>query len=499
MTDAPAGHERHTVWLAETIRLSEARWGPYDDADVVRRLRHAGLPIGEAVAERQLSLARREGLDTVARRWRDYAVLIALVAGVLAVLTGCAAALGALGDGSRPVNLFWALGGLLGLHALTFALWLIGLAWGQRLGTWISRVVLGLASRLARLPPLVAASQRFETRPSAAALLPHALVGLLSRAGMTRWVAGAMGNLWWLLFLVSALVCLLALLSTRRYGFVWETTLLGPDTFVALTQALGRLPAALGFAVPDAQAVRASGAALPLDAPVQVLWSNFLLGCVVVYGILPRLIASALCIGLLLWRRGRVALDPEQPAYGALRERLSPASAAVGVADAAPDNLDHAGGGAAAFAASGQASALAPAYAVRRDEDAARVLVGIELPPDFAWPPVDVPTTAIDAGNIDARAARNALLDQVARRPPARLVLVCDASQTPDRGTVGLVAELARTAQAARVCLLAAGVADRLAGWRERLEAAGIAQDALLTDPASAMAWLDGVTTETAP
>ena len=47
-------------------------------------------------------------------------------------------------------------------------------------------------------------------------------------------------------------------LATRRYGFVWETTILGADTFVAVTQALGTLPALLGFNVPTVEMIRIS-------------------------------------------------------------------------------------------------------------------------------------------------------------------------------------------------------------------------------------------------
>nr|WP_253207169.1 DUF2868 domain-containing protein [Verticiella sp. GG226] len=370
--------------------------------------------------------------------------------------------------------------------------------WRRPLGSWLSRVVVGLASRLTRLPPLAAASERLAQRPSAAALLPHALVGLLARAGIARWLAGVVGNLWWLLALVSALVTLLALLSTRRYGFVWETTLLAPDTFVALTEALGRLPAALGFAVPDAAAVRASGGAAPLDAPVQVLWSNWLLGCVVVYGILPRLAASVLSMGIVVWRRRRLGLDMRLPAYAALRERLSATSAPVGVSDAAPDSLEHTGGRASAYAAPGQHHALAPGYAARTQEPLARVLVGVELPADAPWPPGVVPTRVIDAGNLDGRAARHAVLEQFARQPPARVVVMCDASQTPDRGTVGLVAELARGARESRVCLLPGTSADRLNAWRERLVSAGLASSTLTSAPVDALAWLDAPGEETA-
>lgn len=498
MIDVAPGRQRHANWLAETVRLSETRWGPYDDADAVRALRHANLSAEDAVRERQLILARREGLDTLAARWRDYAVLLVLGAGLLAVLAGCGAALGALGDGTRPVNLFWALGGLLGVHIVTFVLWLGSLLWRRQLGSWLSRVVVGLAGRLTRLPPLAAAGERLAQRPSAAALLPHALVGLLARAGIARWLAGLVGNLWWLLALLSALVTLLALLSTRRYGFVWETTLLAPDTFVAVTQALGRLPAALGFAVPDAAAVRASGGAAPLDAPVQVLWSNWLLGCVVVYGILPRFVASALSTGIVLLRRRRLRLDMSLPAYAALRERLSATSAPVGIADAAPDSLAHTGGQASAYAAAGQAGALASGYAGREDETQARVLVGIELPPDTVWPPQALPARIIDAGILDGRTARNALLDQFAKRPPGQVVVLCDAGQTPDRGTVGLVAELAQRAARARVCLSDGRNPARLQAWRERLLAAGLPSDAIIEDTAHALAWLQAQTPEAA-
>ena len=82
------------------------------------------------------------------------------------------------------------------------------------------------------------------------------LAGLLARQGALRWVLGAVSNGLWLLALAATLATLLAALSTRRYGFAWETTILQPDTFVTLTQALGGLPRLLGFPVPDAATIR---------------------------------------------------------------------------------------------------------------------------------------------------------------------------------------------------------------------------------------------------
>ncbi len=84
------------------------------------------------------------------------------------------------------------------------------------------------------------------------------LLVLLGRRRLARWGLGALVHGLWLLGLLTALAMLLGLLATRRYGFVWETTILGSDTFIALTQALGALPALLGFPLPDAELIRAS-------------------------------------------------------------------------------------------------------------------------------------------------------------------------------------------------------------------------------------------------
>ncbi|MES1423528.1 DUF2868 domain-containing protein, partial [Vibrio cholerae] len=80
------------------------------------------------------------------------------------------------------------------------------------------------------------------------------------------------------------------------YRFIWATTLLAPDTFVGLTQVVGWLPAHLGFPLPDAAMVRASDGVQALGADAQVQWSWWLIGVLVTYGILPRLLAWLACL-----------------------------------------------------------------------------------------------------------------------------------------------------------------------------------------------------------
>src|SRR5690606_22483961 len=115
-------------WLAEIIRLREEHWGPLEDADAVRQARNAPGTLETRILMRARLLAQREGHDGLAARWRQGAVYSLLGLLAAAVIAGVASAAGALGDGSRPVNVLWALGALLGIHLLTLVLWLASLA-----------------------------------------------------------------------------------------------------------------------------------------------------------------------------------------------------------------------------------------------------------------------------------------------------------------------------------------------------------------------------------
>jgi len=102
------------------------------------------------------------------------------------------------------------------------------------------------------------------------------------------------------------------------------------------------------------------------------------------------------------------------------------------------------------------------------------LLVAIELDNQRPWPPT-LPKTVKDAGILDSRESRNKLLEQLTRFPPARLAIACDPRRSPDRGSLGLIAELARSAGATRVWLLQAPPgqaldADRLGDWHSALQ-----------------------------
>ena len=149
-------------------------------------------------------------------------------------------------------------------------------------------------------------------------------------------------------------------------------------------------------------------------------------------------------------------LDLNLPGYAQLRERLMPTSERLGVSDAAPAQLHRVQSG------------------VSEQHSDGALLVAIELDDDRPWPP-QLAKNVSNAGILDSRESRNKLLEQLSRFPPARLAIACDPRRSPDRGSLALIAELARSASATRVWLLQAPPgealdAERLGDWHVALQ-----------------------------
>lgn len=327
---------------------------------MVRRVRQLDIPLPARILARAQALAQRENLVPLVDGWRRSAFAVLALLLLLALLSGAGVAAGALGDGGRAVNVLWALAALLGLHLLTFVLWLASFLLRPAAMTPLGRLWLWATRKLARGPD--------------SALVPQAFLNLLARAGALRGLFGAVSHGLWLAGLGAALATLLALLSTASYRFIWATTLLAPDTFVWLTQVVGWLPSQLGFPLPDAAMVRASDGVQALGADAQVQWSWWLIGVFVTYGIVPRLLAWLAC--LLVTRRALrgLAIDPALAGYAALRDRLEPPAQSTGI-DRPVDPLH-------------QPRVAAPLPAALGGQP---VLMGLELPADLHWPPPSRP------------------------------------------------------------------------------------------------------------
>lgn len=449
-------------WLAEAVRRREERSAGLEDADAVAAARAGGGDVESRILRRAQLLGEREGLVAEIESWTSRARLATLLLGALAFTSGFGAAVAVLGDGTRPVNVVWALGGLLGVHLLSLLLWFVGLALGGRDGGGLlGRAWLGLSSRLSHASQTLDATQ--------------ALVGLLGPRRLLRWWLGAVTHGVWLAALVGAVVGLIVTLATRRYGFVWETTILPADVFVGAVRLAGWLPAQFGFAMPDSDAVRASADAALSGEAARIAWSSWLLGCVVAYGVLPRLLLAGVCFGLWRFGRSRLRLDVALPGYAVLVPRLMPASERLGVTDA------------------DRGRTPGPHVEGRHGAATGRsVLVAVELAGQPGWPP-PLPPGTIDAGVVDSREDRKKVAAALRVDPPARLLVACDAQQSPDRGSLELIADLSRHANDSRVLLVGAaqmGAGERRQHWHDGLLGIGMAPERIDESLTHALEWL---------
>jgi hypothetical protein len=434
--------------ITEAVKLIEET-GPLDDAQAVRQAMALHGDAAARIAERARLLGQRIGLQAEMARARAWApwVLLGLVA--LIVVAGLTLAGSVLGGGQRQINVVVALVSLLGLHLLTLLLWLAGLV--LPLGTfqasfgwlWLSLTARVAGGRRGQAPVLLRATTR-----------------LLARARLLPWALGLASHAIWTLSFAVVLAALLFALAFRNYTLSWETTILEPDFFVRSVQLLGRAPAWLGFPVPDAQAVLSPLAA----ASGQRAWALWLTGCIVVYGLLPRLALALLSAAVWALRRQALQPDLSEPYFQRLLARFE-ALAPRQIVDADPGRIAHG----------------RPAHLAAGDTADTLVAIGFELPPEQDWPPAALDAAAMRALRIDGSAAqRRELLDTLAHIRPRRAVIGCRAAASPDRGTERFLREVMALCGECRLWLLGApGDAAARARWQAWLADAGL--DALGT------------------
>lgn len=426
-----ASSARRDALITEAVRLVEER-GPLDDDGALRTASVAPGTLSGRIALRARILGRRIGLDDEIDRARHWAPWIAAALVVLIVSAGLALAGGVTGGGDRRINVVAALASLLGVHVLTLIAWLAGLLLPSRLS---DRPRASLGWLWATLTARVAGG-----RQGQAPVLVRAATRLLARARLLPWATGIASHGLWTLSFLAVLGAMLFALAFHRYTLDWETTILEPRFFQGAVEFLGHAPSWVGFPVPDAVAVLAPRAdAAATDAAVQRAWALWLIGSIVVYGLLPR--ALLLLLSLAVWhaRRHDLAPDLSQPYYRQLAARLE-ALAPPDIVDADPGRSplparpSHDGG------IVGDALAVA----------------AFELAPGHPWPPTDLPAgaTVLPAADGGARSRRE-LLDAVARLRPATLVLAVRAASSPDRGTERLLRELLAHSGAGRLWLVA--------------------------------------------
>ncbi len=443
--------------LAEAVRLHEDAQGlAGDDPQADALARAAGGDLERRLVTRARALAMAPALSVALRQLRGasrWAVAIGLVMAIMAGATTAQVALGSQGEG--PVNFFWVLGSLLGVHTLALLIWLmLMLLWPGAMTTGsLGGMALALGRRISRWlhrEPVQVAAVR-------------ASASIYARNPIGRWTLSAISHSLWLAFLSGCLVLVIFILSTKQYTFAWETTILSDRTYVALTRTLASAPAALGFTTPTAQQIMASHWTRqgPVAGESREAWSGLLVGSLVAYGLLPR--SLLLIFSLLAVQRAgrRFRLDMSLPGYARLRPRLLPEAQDIGIVDAdtgvANGQREEGGGQPLPIKAAGPL-----------------VILGLEIePPQTHWPPLLQGVEWLDLGFVDSRGDRQRALEQIraAAIPPRAIAVVCSLAATPDRGTRSFIHDLQTASHIPVVVVLTEGQRLRLRGDAEQVAA----------------------------
>ena len=466
-TDAPRTPLAE-VWMATAVQAIE-QTGPLDDAAALAEAarRHSAPQL--RLRERAWLLGQRLGLAAQMLRWRDAAWLLGAALALAVVLLANGVVFAMLTDG-RTINAGSALVAALGMHLVTLVLWLLGTLLPFTGAGPLGRLSLGplLLQGLARLP----LGQRAHS-----SALARAAGSLLQRTRLAPWAFGLVSHLVWSAAFVLVLVGLLLAFAFKEYRLTWETTILSAQTFADFVRATGWLPGLLGFPVPELAVGAGTQTPLALPARAAAWW---LVGCVAVYGLLPRLLLAVLCAVVWQRRKNRLQLDTSDPYFAQLLARFAAlqASRVVDVERPSPSGP-------------AQLATLAPGAS-----GSALAVVGFELPQAQDWPPAALAQAAQYTKQISGTLdERRSVLDALAQLHPRALLLVCNAAATPDRGTERFVREACSHAGQCALWL-----ADPPAGrgqppnrerWRHWLDAAGLQAIATFAQPTDALAWAE--------
>ncbi len=373
---------------------------------------------------------------------RATTTIVALLV-VLALVAGAGAGRVLLDvDHERTVNFFRLLGGLVGVQTILLVAWFIvtllkpsALASGS-----LGAVAMGGARWLAA---------KFHKGPThTAALQANGVV--LTRSPLGRWTLGAISHGVWVAFGASTLVLVTIMLSTGHYLFTWETTILSADTYTSLIRMVAWLPDAMGVPTPSEQQI--AEAQWPIDPQVaagaQRVWGNFLIGSIVVYGLLPRLLLLGFCVQRRSRAKARWRLDTSQLGYLRLQSKLMPQTTSLGIVDSdGAQDQSHA-----------TAAVATTATNTTRDVGPPAIL-GLEIDtPQSTWPPQINGVAWNDLGFVDDGNDRRRVLDQLTQpaASPKIVVIVSALTTTPDRG-IGAFVQQIQTAAGCPIGLVLTG------------------------------------------
>ncbi|NOL48644.1 DUF2868 domain-containing protein [Pelistega europaea] len=457
------------LWVATAIEQKETHYGPIEDQAVMASLLADKAHHNDTdyqVIRRAQMLAQRDGLLPVIQQWGQAARVALWLLALLAICTGCGLAFGALDNQQKHVNILLALVALLGLHGITFLLWLLSFfaSWQQQ--SLLGKSWLWLSRKMARSDDALLAMQSFITTSN--------------QQGGMRWIVSTISHGFWLITLCVATITWLALLAGKQFSFSWETTILSTNAFVAITHFLGFIPAILGFPMPDAELVAQSSNHIALNPDAHKIWSVWLTGQLVIWGVLVRLIAFLGCFFKARTTLSKTQLNTHSTSYLALIKRLQPYEM-IQPDSPQPDYVLP------KLQQTNHSSAETRNDAMLSSQQDS-LIVSIDLPPEMLLPSLLSQQTIT---HIESREERHHLLARLNQHPIDQLLIICDSTQTPDRGVAYFIRDISQYAQQTAIYLLNADKHNnRLALWQQSLRDMGMPSEIVWYHPQQLSAWL---------
>ncbi len=398
---------------AEALRLHENTNGGLDDTDANKIAINKADTLESRILCRADILACKTQLDKHLINWINASKFSVFLLWFFALISGIGVVVTALAH--EQINLATALIAILGLHFVTFIIWLASYLPIVQPVTALSKLWLWLSKHISNNPNNSIAGQAF--------------ISLFTRTKSWKSLIGIISHSTWIAALSGAIVTLIILLSTRQYTFHWETTLLSPESFVALTKFIGFIPDLLGFTAPDQAAVTASLLGEQNSRQIQSTWSVWLIGSILIWGLLPRVLALLFCAYVFKKSTIRLSIDTNLKGWLELRDLLIPRHQIIGIdKPATKENIQ-------------KHKSILPT-SINKNV----AIIGHELDPEIVWPPISLPKGVIDLGTGSSRYDHKEVRKQISQHTDLYILLICNPNLTPDRGTIAWFDELRENA-----------------------------------------------------
>ena len=456
-------------WLTHTVRLQDLDATVGSKASPVFPSLSDNNNANEAqnwLIQRAYDREGESGVLSNIQRWAKHARFLFALLLILAIISGASAAMGFFGSEQKNVNVIWTLIGLIGVHFLALLAWLLG---GRLTGGWLGRISFWLMSYWPKTDPL---------EPSAATKLARALGVVMSSKGLGKWTLSCITHAAWLTALLASLLTILLALSVRSYSFVLETTILSDAVFGEVIRGFAYLPSLVGFAIPSDDMIRGAfeGAQLAQPDAARRAWASCLSGGLLVYAIIPRALVLLFSLFRLKRAYSAMQLDVKMPGFAQL---FAQTSTQYRVVDAAP-------------------AAVPPAQlqALAKGAGDSLGLVALELGKDLSWPPKGFSSAQqvlLFDEVVETGAQQKAVLQVLHSTPARRLLIVCDARVSPDRGSLHWLVDLSKFTEALAVCVLnpkGDRANDRRPVWMQSLASIGLASSRVFFTQSDGLNWL---------